>query len=163
MDEARTIPLRRRDGSVWACALVDAADYEAVSQYRWQGWVDRSGRIRVQGRQGGRKVQLSRQLLGLSPGDPLVDHKNGDPLDNRRSNLRLATSTQNLQNRQGATRRSKSGVRGAHWDGATGRWRAQVKVDGKQYRLGRFDTIEEAGVVAAAFRRERMAFSEMDH
>ena len=116
----------------------------------------------MQGRQDGRKVQLSRVVLGLSPEDPQVDHKNGDTLDNRRSNLRAATNVENLQNRQGATRKAASGVRGVHWDGVTGKWRACATVNKKQHRLGRFTTIAEAEVVVVAFRQAHMPFSEMD-
>ena len=164
--KTREIPLRRRDGSIRAYALVDAADYEAVNSHRWT-LVDSRHKPRVSRYEGSRpdrkRVQLSREILGLPPGRvPEVDHINGDTLDNRRANLRIATSAQNHQNRHGADRDSKSGVRGVHWEERTGRWRAQARLNGRFYWLGRHDTIEEAEAAAAAFRREHMPFSEMD-
>jgi hypothetical protein len=166
---ARTgkVPLRRRDGSVRAYALVDAADYEVVNRHRWNvgstpGKPLRASRLKGS-RPSRRKVQLAREILGLPLGRyPEVDHINGDTLDCRRSNLRAVTSAQNHQNRHGAQRNSRSGVRGVHWDEWTGKWKAQVKLRGKGHTLGRYDSIAEAEAVAVAFRREHMPYSEMD-
>ena len=106
-------------------------------------------------------VQLPREILGLSPGDPQVDHKNGDTLDNRRANLRLASGGQNQQNRQRLNRNNlSSGVRGVTW--SKGKWMARVTLDGESHYLGRFVAIEEAEAVVVAFRREHMPYSEMD-
>lgn len=58
---------------------------------------------------------LHRVLLGLAPGDRRkVDHKNGNGLDNRRSNLRLATNSQNCANR-GKQSNNTSGYKGVFW------------------------------------------------
>ena len=167
MPKAERIPLRARDGSIRAYVLVDAADYEAISRYRWHivnGRLPRPRVSRYEGTSPGRKrLQLSRELLGLPPGRyPEVDHVNGDTLDCRRANLRAVTKAQNQQNRQGADRDSRSGVRGVTWDKRTGRWAAGAMLNGKRYNLGRYDSIEEAETVVGAWRREHMPFSEMD-
>lgn len=72
-----------------------------------------------------------------------IDHKNGDPSDNRISNLRLATRIENMRN-CGITSRNKSGVKGVHWAKEIKKWTASIKVDGKNTYLGYFDKIEEA-------------------
>ena len=59
------VPLRKRDGSIRAYALVSADDYDAVTRYRWSGHVQSNGRIRPVRRIGKRIVPLARELLGL--------------------------------------------------------------------------------------------------
>ena len=97
---------------------------------------------------------LHREILGLKPGDPWVDHLNGDRLDNRRENLRLATPSQNGLNRARPGRANRSGFIGVRKHSA-GRWSAQVQVERKQHYLGLFDTPEEAAAAVAAFRVEK--------
>lgn len=72
-----------------------------------------------------------------------IDHINGNPSDNRWSNLRLATQNQNKQN-SGVYKNSKSGVKGVSWHLATGMWRAVIQVNRKQVYLGRFEDINDA-------------------
>lgn len=72
-----------------------------------------------------------------------IDHANGDPLDNRISNLRLATRSQNNQNVRSATG-SSSCFKGVTWDASRNKWIAGIKKDYKRHNLGRFDTAEEA-------------------
>lgn len=81
-------------------------------------------------------------VFGSQPPDEL-DHINGNPSDNRIANLRPATRSQNNQN----TRRrcdNKSGFKGVSWITARGKWRAEIKADGRVLHLGYFQTREEA-------------------
>lgn len=131
--------------------LVDDEDYEPLSLYRWHAAVWRSNTYaaRRQYLGGGRAagqflyITLHRQLLGLPPGDPRqVDHVNGDGLDNRKANLRLATQ---LQNRHNA--RSLGGASrfiGVCRVSSSATWRAQVGHDGRTEHLGCFDSEEAA-------------------
>lgn len=73
----------------------------------------------------------------------LVDHKNGERDDNRASNLRSATSSQNLQN-QKMRSCNTSGYKGVSWHSQINRWRARITVDKKQRYLGTFASKEEA-------------------
>lgn len=73
-----------------------------------------------------------------------IDHINRDKGDNRISNLRECTRTENNQNRAATSSNSASGYTGVSFCKTTNRWRAKIKADGKQIHLGRFDTREEA-------------------
>jgi hypothetical protein len=82
---------------------------------------------------------MHRLLLGVS-NDVQVDHVNGDRLDNRRANLRPATSSENMCNRKGS-----ASFKGVHWDKRNKKWRVSIQVKRKIVRLGRFtDPIEAA-------------------
>jgi len=72
-----------------------------------------------------------------------IDHINGDKADNRISNLREATNSQNGKN-YGFNTRNTSGVKGVSFCKSTGRWRAIIKVNHKSKCLGRYDTKENA-------------------
>jgi hypothetical protein len=72
-----------------------------------------------------------------------IDHANCDKTDNRISNLRISTRSQNVANT--ARRRSnKSGYKGVFWDKASQKWRGQVRVSGRNVYLGSFDDKESA-------------------
>lgn len=89
------------------------------------------------------KVILERVYGSVSVAGMRGDHINGDRLDNRRSNLRLATHAENTRN---ALRRrdNTSGYKGVSYSALVGKWRAYVNVDGQQQFLGCFDTAESA-------------------
>lgn len=92
---------------------------------------------------GGGQELMHRFLLGLTRADPQVDHLNHDGLDNRRSNIRLVTPSENMYNRR-LNYNSTSGVSGVSWHKASGKWRAYVQVNRRQVSLGVFATVEEA-------------------
>lgn len=92
--------------------------------------------------------QMHRVILSRMLGRPLlrseeVDHIHGNTLDNRRSELRLATRSQNGMNK-GKTRANASGFKGVSWDTRTHKWRARISINRKCTTLGYFDTPEEA-------------------
>lgn len=75
-----------------------------------------------------------------------VDHINGDPTDNRLCNLRAATRGQNMANKR-MHKNNTSGVKGVHLHRQTGKWRAVVRINGKNRHLGLFEDKHEAGRV----------------
>lgn len=157
---ARGIPLRRRDGTIRAFAMVDALDYERVARHRWH--LDHGGYARRMVPIGPNRQYgsfLHRELLGLTRNDGQeVDHRNRDRLDCRRRNLRLAPGRANAQNR-GVNGNARSRFRGVAWRADMKQWTAQVTIQGKRHYLGRFDTEEAAAEAAAAFRAEHMPFA----
>jgi AP2 domain len=156
------IPLRARDGSVRAWALVDDADFAWLNQWRWcldsDGYAVRTTPRKV----GKRTIRMHRQILGLERGDPRQgDHKNRNKFDCRRSNLRIAERGQADNQQNHATHaNNKSGYRGVSYDKGRSKWMACVKLKDRTHNLGRFDTAEEADATVKAFRAEHMPFSE---
>ena len=82
-----------------------------------------------------------------------IDHINGDGSDNRWSNLRLCSRSENKQN-QGVSKRSTSGVTGVSYYSRHGRWQAQIQINYRQKHLGYFATKEEA---SEAYRKAKAA------
>lgn len=160
--QAKRIPLRGR-GGVRGWTLVDADDFDTLSQFPWHltrtGYARRERRVaeRVDG--GPLTVQMHQQIMGLfgQGRARYVDHINGDKLDNRRANLRIVTPAQSQQNRGGNPGTSR--YRGVSWKTSRQQWRAAVWLDGKQHNLGYFDLEEDAGAAASAFRAAHMPFS----
>ena len=74
-----------------------------------------------------------------APKDMQVDHINGNRLDNRRCNLRLATDGQNMGNSK-IPRHNTSGFKGVSWDKRREQWEAYISKKDKKIHLGRFDT-----------------------
>ena len=133
----KTIPL-----SQGAVALVDDADFESLSQFKWylsdQGYAVRNAD--VHGKK--RPVRMHRVLLGAPDGLD-IDHIDGDRLNNQRSNLRVCSRADNLRN-QGAKRGITSRFKGVYWLKANRKWRAKIQAGGKCRHLGCFDTEEAA-------------------
>lgn len=156
------MPLRTKDGSVRAYALIDDED-AVLAQYRWS--LDSKGyaaRTLPRGVGERRRELLHRVVLGLSPGDGLeCDHVNGNRLNCCRSNLRVVTRHQNMQNFP-SQRGSISRYRGVTWDMNRGKWIAQACINRKKFFLGRFDDEEEAARVAQDFRVANMTHTNED-
>lgn len=125
-------------------AIVDDEDYKKLSVFKWH--VLNSGRRFYAARHANdgtkRYLLMHREILQTSSG-LVSDHINGDGLDNRRCNLRVATFSQNSANR-GKQRDNSSGFKGVYFYKNDNRWFAQIKVNQKAISLGRFASREEA-------------------
>lgn len=78
-----------------------------------------------------------------APAHISVDHKNMNPLDNRKNNLRMCTKSQNGCNR-GIPSNNTSGIKGVSFDKQTNSWAAYIGINGKCLKIGRFKNIEDA-------------------
>lgn len=122
-------------------ALVDESDFEAVSKFRWRysnGYASTGGGPRSKIK----PMQMQRMLMvGTSDcGKMVVDHIDRNPLNNRRSNLRLITHAQNLANSVPRKGRKYKGV-----FARDKKWEAKLMVNMKLHRLGcTFPTAEDA-------------------
>ncbi|WP_148316784.1 HNH endonuclease [Achromobacter xylosoxidans] len=137
-----------------AVAVVDDQDFEMLSAFRWHLHNSGYPRCVLPVEQGLKKAYMHRMVMGGEVGDGRrVDHINGNPLDNRRANLRWCSMTENMRNR-GATRANTSGFKGVTWDKQKRRWMAQIKVDKRQCFLGYFD---DPAVAHQAYREASLA------
>lgn len=119
-------------------ALVDDEDYEYLSKMKWhssKGYAISTQRDMTSGKQ--IKIKMHRLIMNPSKG-LLVDHINGNRLDNRRENLRIVTSHQNAFNLSKVSRETTSQFKGVHFDKATGKWKGSIRFDGKLIHLGYF-------------------------
>ncbi len=132
--------------------LVDEADISWLADYTWRAysyktksdtgrsWTYAVGRTTAyNGVQ--KQVSMHRLVIGASPGQQ-VDHKNGNTLDNRRTNLRICTNAQNQHNRHAASGSSR--YKGVHWDNGVGKWRASINPGGGTRYIGIFENEEDA-------------------
>lgn len=134
-------------------ALVDAADRDAVSKYSWHRARRYSVTYAATHLSRSKKVYLHQLIMGDRPG-MVIDHKDRDGLNCRRSNMRFATRGSNARNSK-PRRHNTSGYRGVYLCKATGRWRAEIRVDGRGIKLGRFDDKESAARAYDAAAKER--------
>jgi len=81
----------------------------------------------------------------------VIDHINGNTLDNRIANLRPATMKQNSENQQ-LRPNNKSGFRGVHWVPRNQKWKASVTHNQVVHYLGLYDSLEEAATIAKGVR-----------
>lgn len=158
-----TIYLDRRDGTRLEC-LVDTKDLEKIFSLgvKWTAKLDTpSGKFYVKTTKMVDKKRydyfLHRFILE-APKGMFVDHRDGNPLNNTRENIRIVTPAQNNQNFK-TTGNKTSGIRGVHWDTEKKKWRARVHVNGKTHSLGYFIRLEDAEKVAIEARKELLPFS----
>ena len=125
-------------------ALVDACDYNFLMQWKWcitvNGYATRNLKSRGM-------LTMHRAVVGRYRGNfQQVDHINGDRIDNRRSNLRHATASQNGRNR-GKNKNNTSGHKGVWWNKRRKKFYAAIKVNRKSIHLGVFDDPKKASEV----------------
>ncbi|HKY52809.1 MAG TPA: HNH endonuclease [Anaerolineales bacterium] len=87
--------------------------------------------------------RLAFAFMGKELGDSLVDHKDGNPSNNRFSNLRPATHDENMRHSKKQDN-CTSKWKGVCWDKRRGKWISRIVFQGRVHNLGRFDCEREA-------------------
>lgn len=132
-------------------AIVDSTDYDWLNQWNWYAikpmhvWyacrkIAKSDKDYAT--QPTKTIYMHAVICGVD--DP--DHKDRDGLNNRRSNLRACTRSDQLHN-IGKARRNTSGFKGVTWDKKREKWKVGLACNGKYMNLGRFASKEEAARV----------------
>ena len=117
-------------------AIIDVTDYEFVRKYRWSLF---SGNYVWNNKN---KMFLHNLLLNSKN----IDHKNGNGLDNRRSNIRKANQSQNNMNKKIA-KNNTSGFKGVHYDKTTNKWKLQIRKNRKFVFNKLVNTKEEGAIL----------------
>lgn len=121
-----------------AIIKIDLEDIEKLGKYKWV--LNKAGYVR-----NSKMIFLHRLIMGVGlwkENKLVVDHINGDLLDNRKSNLRVCTVAENIRHRVMLNKNNNTGHIGVGkcW----GKFRARVMFKRKEYHLGLFDTLEDA-------------------
>ena len=144
--------------------IVDEDDYEYLIQYNWCAHRQRGDKYRayrtywdngyIKG------ILMHRLIMNVDDPKIIVDHINGDPLDNRKSNLRLCSNAENLRNR-GKTIQNQSGYKGVSlyrvkkYKQKEPVYMARIQYNSKQYFLGYYKSAEEAAI---AYNKKALEF-----
>ena len=134
--------IRTKDGSI---GVADGAFYNMLSKYTWDK--DSNGYISASFKDNGRVYphRLQNYIIQNIPNGYIVDHINGNKLDNRMCNLRFATIKENNANRA-AKNNSSSQYKGVSFDRSRGKWISSIQIDGKTKHIGRFDNERDAAI-----------------
>ena len=142
-------------------AIVDDQDYEWLSQWKWRSLLSKGKVYAIRHQRGGYHkyltVLMHRQIMD-APIDKLVDHRDGNGLNNQRDNLRLVNNQQNSHNSQGYRKGKTSKFKGVSWDKEKGKWGAYIRVNGKVKNLGRY--ISEVDAARVYDDKARQFFGE---
>lgn len=125
--------------------IIDRDDFERVSELSWGVYGSKKTReFYVRGTTDKFRGWLHRFIVNAQPGE-IVDHINGNPLDNRKCNLRICTTAQNNMAQHNLRKKKTSKFKGVCWDKLKGKWRCEIRVNKKKIHLGLFNSEEEAG------------------
>ena len=138
--------------------LLDPDDYERIAHYTWNLITDGNNKYAVRFVEGSRTrshktISMHREIFS-SPKGLCVDHINGNGLDNRKENLRLASKMQNCWNRKKMRGNCTSRFKGVWWNKKSKKWESSVFCDGKSHYLGFFNDEEAAARAYDAKARE---------
>lgn len=138
-------------------AVIDAEDFELIGRHKWHCLRARKAFYAVRkvrqpdGRQ--RTLRMHTAITGFA----VVDHIDGDGLNNRRANLREATVRQNNRNLRKTTGHT-SQYKGVSLYKSTAKWCAQIRVNGRTIGLGHH--ADEVAAAVAYDRAARLYFGE---
>mgnify|MGYP001564998521 CR=1 FL=1 len=129
-------------------ALVDDEDFEKLSIHKWYAyknsksnvWYAARKNLKNDGKQ--EMVLMHRELLDATK-NIQVDHRNGNGLDNKKENLRLATNQQNQFNRT-YQKNNNLRIKGVYWCKLMKKFNARIHINNKRIKLGYFNVLGDA-------------------
>ena len=118
----------------------DKEDYQKIKEYTW--YLDKDGYVITYEANTGKQIKFHRLIMNCTEG-MYIDHRFHKVNDNRKSQLREVTRSQNNMNR-GIRKDNASSVTGVSWHKARNKWRAYITINGKTKHLGYFINKEDA-------------------
>lgn len=131
---ARKIKIKNSD----AYAVVDDCDYKYAIEHTWY-----MSKGRPLANVDGMPIFMHAFILGRKKG-MVIDHANGNPLDNRRVNLRHCTQGQNIMNSR--ARPGSSKYKGVDYKIKQGKWRARIRLNGVESHIGYYSSEKQASL-----------------
>lgn len=142
-DGTTALILELRTGEKFECTI-DNADYELVKNHSWSALITPTNvYAKTSSKETGKRTKLLHSLL--IPDAKLIDHRDGDGLNNRRINLRAATHRQNSGNCKKIKRKTTSRYRGVHLH-PCGKFASQIRNGSERIWLGLFVSEVEAAI-----------------
>ena len=140
----KTIPLTRG-----YTALIDDEDYEMLSKFKWHVYISKrkhKTRIYANHKSGNNNFSMHRYILNVTDKTQIVDHIDGNGLNNCKNNLRIVSNSINIQNQKILCGSNTSGFTGVYKDkrNLKKKYHSQIVKDRVIYRLGYYETAEEA-------------------
>lgn len=130
-------------------AIVDDEDFEWLNQWKWLAVKLRSTyyamRVVYEKSQYKETILMHRLILGLTGRKEIADHKDHNGLNNQKSNLRIATHSENMANRC-ARKNSSSKFLGVSKNIKTNKWRAKIQTGGQCVHIGNFTDEKDAAI-----------------
>ena len=139
-------------------ALVDDKDYDFLSTFKWRAQKENIHWYAVASLEG-QSIKMHWLIMPLDK-PFVVDHADGNGLNNQRSNLRKATPSQNCQNRRKISSKCSSPYKGVHLRKSSGTWIASIQAFGKSGRIYLGDFKNEKDAAFAYDRAAKQYFGE---
>ncbi len=135
-------------------AIIDEKDFKVVNKSKW--CLSSTGyaitHIKGSGKNG-KNMFMHRLIMGFPLG-MVVDHINGNVLDNRRENLRICSHRENIRNQKIQNIVKTSVYKGVHWRKDIRKWSAKIQVNGKQLVIGIFKEEQHAAMAYDIWAKE---------
>lgn len=128
---------------------IDTEDYDKIKMFHWCACFEPHTnsyycRSSIKTGEGPKRKTTGVHRIIINPSEnKYVDHINHDPLDNRKSNLRVCDNMDNTHNRR-AGKNNTTGQKGVDFDKKSGKYRARIRVNYKRISLGKFEILEDA-------------------
>lgn len=128
--------------------LIDFEDFFKINKNKWRMIGGKGSPYvgRYKSIKGKKSIILLHRVIMKPEKHQIVDHKNGNTLDNRKNNLRICTSSQNSFNRKTSIKKRGSVYKGVSLDKRSGTFQARIMIEGKRICLGSYVTEKEAAI-----------------
>ena len=144
------VPLRGKRGN-GKHTLVSCEDYELVKKYKWHVTIYGYAVTAINNT----NISMHRLIMFQfqHDEDKIIDHADGNKLNNTRQNLRWCTYTENSANSKLASNNT-SGIKGVSWNMDKGKWHASIRKNGQRINLGSYENIYDASQAYAKAAHE---------